>query len=254
VADPVYALIFIGLALALLVATLIPAPQYPTEEEAGLGLTLLATGCVAALAMGVLALTALPVASAVLGAIAWLVAMPCIWLARAPRPADDWGGEEDDDDGGSPSPDMPSAPPAPDDCLPGLPPAAARAARVTWTPAPQPAPVMATAARVRALLDEQEAARLRAQQETERLLAARELDRVLATATPQPAAPAPLAATPPAMPGTPLHKPAPPRLRPAPRVRAEHPSAAPVPAAAAHARARRRAAADQPARRSASHR
>jgi hypothetical protein len=258
VADPVYALIFIGLALALLVATLMPAPRHPTEEDAGLGLTLLAAGCVAALAMGVLALAALPVASAVLGAIAWLLVMPCIWLARGPRPLDEWGDEEpEDDDGGSPSPDAPPAPPAPDDRLPGRQPAAAPAARATWTPAPQPAPVMATAARVRQLLAEQETERRLAAQQTERLLAEQRVARVRAStppAAPPAASPAPPAAAPDvavtlAAPGAPRHRPAPPRLRPAPRVRAEHGSIVDALAAAAHARTRRRAAEDMARRR-----
>jgi hypothetical protein len=272
----VYALIFTGLALALLVATLIPAPRHPTEEQAGLGLALLTTGCAAALAMGVVALLALPVASAVLGAIAWLLVMPCVWLARAPHPLDEWGDEEQDDDGGSPSPDLPSAPPAPDDRLPGQHPSAAPAARVAWTPAPQatpviapaarwtPAPqampVLATAARVRCLL---------AEQENERLLAAQRVARILATAPPAPppvAAPAPppvaappadetpaIAAALPAA-GLPLHRPAQPRLRPAPRVRSEHGSIADALAAVAHARTRRRTAEDTARRRATSHR
>jgi len=251
--DPVYALILLGLALALLVATVAPAPEHPTDDEAGVGLALISAGCVAALAMGVLALLALPAASAVLGAIAWLLVMPCVWLARAPQAQEEWADEEeeeeeDDDGGGSPSPYAPPAPPAPDDRLPGVPPSAApaswtpapaTAAPASWTPAPAPAPVPATAARVQCLLAEQEA---------QRLLAAREVERILAAAalTPPPPPATPRVVAPPPVP--PAHPPTQPRLRPGPRIRDDHPSIVHALAAVAHARTRRRAG-DQAERR-----
>lgn len=230
-----YALIFVGLALALLVATLIPAPQHPVEEDAGVGLALLSAGCVAALAMGVLALLGLPVATAVVGAVAWLLVMPCIWLARGPQPLDDgWYEEDEDDDGGSPSPHAPSAPPASDDRLPGLQLPVAAPAHPAWTPAPQPAPVVATAARTQRLLAAREAERLLAAQDVERLLAA-------AAQSPLPDVPAPPAPAPVAR--APLHTPQWPRLAAPPRMRADHPSVAHMFAVVAHARTRRRAAA-----------
>ena len=238
--DPVYALIFVGLALALLVAALIPAPQRPAEEDAGVGLALLSAGCVAALVMGVLALLGLPVATAAVGAVAWLLVMPCIWLARAPQPYDDGWYEEDEDDGGGGSapPHAPSAPPAPDDRLPGLQPPVAAATHTAWAPAPQPAPVLATAARTQRLL---------AAQEAERLLAAQEVQRVLAAAAqiplpqaPAPPAPAPVAPEPVAP--APLHTPQWPSVAPPPRVRADHRSVAHILATFAHARTGRQAA------------
>ena len=234
--DPVFALVTVALLLTLLVATLMPAPRHPAEDDAGLGFALIASGGAAALAMGIVALLGYPIASAVLGAVAWLLVMPCIWLARAPQQQQGgWYDEEDDgDDGGSPSPDAPSAPPVPGDRLPGLQPAATQPALATWTPAPQAAPVIGVAARVQQLL---------AEQETERLLAAQEVERILAAAPVVPAA-APAAGEPVLEPAiAPLHKPDAPRLRPAPRVRADHPSIAHVLAAVAHARTRRRAAA-----------
>lgn len=232
--DPLYALIFVGLAVALLVATLMPAPEQATEDDADVGLALLAAGCVAALVMGVLAILGLPVATAAVGAVAWLLVMPCIWLARAPQPLDDGPYEEDEDDGGSPPPHAPPAPPVPDDRLPGLQPPLATPARGAWTPGPQPAPVLPTAARTQRLLAAQEAERLRAALEVERLLAA-----AAQLPLPEiPAAPAPPPATP-----APLHTPEWPRLAPPPRVRADHRSIAHAFAAVAHAHTRRRTAA-----------
>jgi hypothetical protein len=114
----------------------------------GLHAALLCGACVATILTGAAALADLPVVvSAVCGTAAWLLVMPCVWLARAPRRQDGFGEEEDDsDDGGSPSPLWPSAPPAPGD-LPGgglwspaRPPVAA-----AWT-APEPAPVAAATA------------------------------------------------------------------------------------------------------------
>jgi len=236
--DPVFALIAVVLLLTLLVATLMPAPRHPAEDDAGLGFALIASAGAAALAMGIIALLGYPIASAVLGAVAWLLVTPCIWLARAPQQQGGWYDDEDDgDDGGSPSPDAPSAPPVPGDRLPGLQPAATQPALSTWTPAPQAAPVMGVAARVQQLL---------AEQETERLLATHEVERILAAApvVPAPAPAIPAAGEPVLEPAiAPLHKPDAPRLRPAPRVRADHPSIAHVLAAVAHARTRRRAAA-----------
>ena len=230
-----YALIFVGLAVALLVATLMPAPKQPTEDDADIGLALLAAGCVAALVMGLLAILGLPVATAAVGAVAWLLVMPCIWLARAPQPFDDgWYEEDEDDGGGSPPPHAPSEPPAPDDRLPGLQPPVATPIGAAWAPTPQPAPVLATAIRTQQLLAAQEAERLRAALEVERLLAA-----AAQLPLPEiPAAPAPPPATP-----APLHAPEWPRLAPPPRVRADHRSIAHAFAAVAHARARRRTAA-----------
>jgi hypothetical protein len=150
VADPdlVYTGVFTGLALALVIAVALPAPPQPVHNEAGAQMTLLGLGCAAVTVTGILALLGHPAASALFGAIAWLVVMPCLWMARAPRPAD--GGLDDDDDGGgSPWPRVPSAPPAPPDGLPGmpgLPPAAVGSSPPAWAPAPAPSPVPVTAA------------------------------------------------------------------------------------------------------------
>lgn len=233
-ADPVYLLVSLGLALGLLIAATIPAPSRPAEEQPAVGLALIVVGSLTALAMGIVGLLGHAVAAIVLGAIAWVVVTPCIWLARAPQPLDDGPYEEDeDDDDGSPSPQAPSAPPAPDDPLPGLQPPVAAPARSAWTPAPQAEPVLATAARVQRLLAAQEAERLLAAQEVERLLAASAripLPEIPTAPAPAPAAPAP------------LHTPAWPRLAPPPRVRADHRSVAHMFAAVAHAHTRRAAA------------
>lgn len=131
----VYTLVFTGLAVALLTAMIMPAPERVRANDAGVHLTLLAGGSLATVLTGLLALLDRPAGSAFCGAIAWLLVMPCVWLARAPRPAEEWGDEsEDDDDGGSPWPRRPSAPPAPDDRLPGLRPSGALSARAAWAP------------------------------------------------------------------------------------------------------------------------
>jgi pyruvate/2-oxoglutarate dehydrogenase complex dihydrolipoamide acyltransferase (E2) component len=145
--DPSHVLIFAALVFALLTAMVLPPPAEPADDRAEGPLVLLGAGCVAVIAMGVLALLGQPAQSAVCGAIAWLLVMPCVWLARAPRPAGGWGDDaEDDDGGGSPPPHRPSAPPAPDDRPDGLRPAPVT--QVAWT-APRTAPVMATAAKLR---------------------------------------------------------------------------------------------------------
>ncbi len=129
-------LVFGGLFVALLAtiaAMTVPAPRQPVEGEAGVNLTLLGVGSLATVLTGLLALGDMPVHSAVCGAIACLVVIPCLWLARAPLPPEAADGWEEDDDGGggTPGPVWPSAPPAPgDDNLPGLaPPALPVAAR-----------------------------------------------------------------------------------------------------------------------------
>ncbi|HUR84831.1 MAG TPA: hypothetical protein VMY78_05760 [Solirubrobacteraceae bacterium] len=131
----VYVLVFGGFFVALLAtvaAVTVPAPRRPVDAEAGVNLTLLGVGSLATIATGLLALGDLPVHSAVCGAIACLVVIPCLWLARAPLPPEGDGGWEadDDDGGGTPGPVWPSAPPAPDDGgLPSLAPPAMPVAR-----------------------------------------------------------------------------------------------------------------------------
>ena len=233
----VYVLVGAGLALALAVAMLIPAPTRPAEDGAGVGSGLLVAGCVTALVMGLLALLGLPVATAALGAVAWLLVMPCIWLARAPEPLEDgWHYEtdEDDDGGGSPRPSSPFVPPAADEQQAGAQAPITALAPGPWTPARRPAPVLATAEKVQQMLAAQEAQRLLAAQEVERMLAA-------AAQIPLPEVPA----APGPEPAGPLHTPEWPRLQPAPRVRADHRSIAHAFAAVAHAHTRRRAAAAQ---------
>lgn len=211
----VYVLVAAGLALALLAAALLPPPARPAEEDAGIGLGLLAAGCVTALVMGVLALLGLPVATACLGAVAWLLVMPCVWLARAPRPLEEgWDPqiEDDDDDGGdSPSPRGPDAPAAGDEEQAGAQAPAPAPGRVGWTPAPQPVPVMATAAKVRLML---------AAEQAQRQLAMQEVDRRIVVPVQLP--PREVPAAPAAQPAAPLHAPEWPRLQPAPRVRDDH--------------------------------
>lgn len=145
-----YAIVFSGLVLVLVAALLIPAPARPPANEAGAHLALLGLGSAAAIVTGVLALADRPVPSAICGAGAWLLAMPCVWMARAPRPADgSWHAQEDDDDddgGGSPWPSRPSAPPAADDRLGGLRPAALADVRGGRLALPEPAPALALAA------------------------------------------------------------------------------------------------------------
>lgn len=239
--DPVYALLFTALVTALGTALLIPAPAGPAadddDDEARIQVALLGAGCAATVAMGILALAGRPAESTVCGAIAWLLVMPCVWLARAPRPAGEWGDEEEDDDGGgSPPPHAPSAPPAPDDRLPGLQPPTVPAAPPARA-APQPAPVMATAAKVQRLLAAQEAERLAAAREVERLLAAAAL---IALSQPERADAGAEPPTPAAPPPAPVHATQRRRLSPAPRVRADHRSIVHVLAALAHADRRRR--------------
>lgn len=236
--DPVFGLIAVALLFTLLVAMLIPAPSRPVEDGAGVGLGLIVGGCLAALVMGVLALAGLTIASAVLGAVAWLLVMPCVWMARAPQASGGWYEEEDDgDDGGSPSPDAPSAPPVPSDDLPGLRPTAPQPAAVAWTPAPRPAPVIGLAARVQQML---------AAEEAQRMLAAQEVQRIVASAPPvAPPSPLVVPAVAPVLAAAPAPRPAPgePRMRSAGRVRGDKGSVGHVLGAAAHARTRRRAAA-----------
>ena len=137
-ADPIYVLIFLGLALALVVATTIPAPSRPVENEVLINATLLSAAVAITTLMGAFALAGLHVESVICGTIAWLTAMPCLWLARAPRPAEGWGGGEDDDY---------------DDPLPGLDPtgavgtgfAPAAPPAIATTPLPAPAPAGAWA-------------------------------------------------------------------------------------------------------------
>jgi len=59
------------------------------------------------------ALAHLPVHSAASEALAWLTVMPCLWMARAPLPAEGYEDEDEDDDGGEPWPRWPGAPPSP---------------------------------------------------------------------------------------------------------------------------------------------
>ena len=237
--DPVYAIVLASLALALLAVMLLPAPSRPPAAEAGIQLALLSLGCLTVIVMGAFALTDHHEESTICGAIAWLLVLPCVWLSRAPRPDGEWD-EDEDDDGGSPSPQWPSDPPAPDDRLPGLQPPMTAPARTVLPPVPAaapPVPVVATAVKVQRLLAAQEAARVRAANEVRLLLAAR------AALRPAQAAAAPTADPPPV--GEP--RPIPvhavrPRLRPAPRARVEQGSIVHVPAAESHDSAPRRRA------------
>ena len=229
--DPLYLLVSLGLTLALAAAIILPAPSRPVEEHADWGLALIVVACAAAFAMGIAGLMGHPIASIVLGCVAWLFVMPVVWLARAPEPAEDgwFETEEDDDGGGSPLPQGPWAPPVCDDerAPAGAP------APATWTPAAQPAPVVASAAKVQRLL---------AAREAERLLAAQEVQRMLAATAGIPLPDVPTVPTPEAAP-TPLHTPDWPQLQAPPRPRGDHRSIAHLLAAAAHARARRRSTA-----------
>lgn len=148
-----YALIFAGLAVALLIALLAPAPAYNPDTEPDIPTGLLVGACIATLLMGAFALSDHHVAAVITGAAAGLIVVPCLWLARAP---DWWEDEDEDDDGGSPRPGSPFTPPAPDDRLPGLDPAGRTAAQGAWvgapavsfTPATAEAPLPAWAMRV----------------------------------------------------------------------------------------------------------
>ncbi|HWC26167.1 MAG TPA: hypothetical protein VG474_06245 [Solirubrobacteraceae bacterium] len=266
----IYALIFAVLAIALVAALVLPAPARPADDEDGLQLALFGAGGAALIAMGVLALLDQPAQSTVCGAIAWLLVVPGLWLARAPRATGDWdwGDEDEDDDGGgSPPPRHPLAPPAPDDGLPGLHPPAVPAASSAWTAAAQPAPAVATAsapqparfvstaAKVQRLLAEQDAQRLAAEQDAQRLVAEQrqrlvaehrqrllDAQRLAAQRAERPVAPVEAEAQPggvaPAVPAVP-GRPAPPRRRPMPRVRADGPSVAHVAGDVAHPLSRR---------------
>jgi hypothetical protein len=261
VTDPVYALIITFLLAALVTAMVVPAPVRAADREDVIQLSLQGAACVAIILMGALAMSGHPAESTVSGALAWLIVMPCLWLSRAPGPNDGWYEEEDDEDGGggSPPPRRRPDPPAPDDRLPGLAPPAMPAARAAWTaPTPQPAPVLATAARVKLLLAAEEAQRTQAAQEVQRRLAAAAAPRpqpqpapVVAPPAPVAALPEPVAAIAPDPPAfqAPLHTPDPHDLRPAPRVRGDHRSIVHVLAAVVHASTRRRAAADRGRRR-----
>lgn len=148
-----YALIFAGLTVALLIALLAPAPAYNPDTEPDIPTGLLVGACIATLLMGAFALSGDHVAAMITGAAAGLIVVPCLWLARAP---DWWEEEDEDDDGGSPRPGSPSDPPAPDDRLPGLDPAGRTGAQGAWvaapavsfTPATAEAPLPAWAMRV----------------------------------------------------------------------------------------------------------
>src|SRR4051812_3910525 len=99
-----YALIFAGIAIALLVAWLAPAPAYNPDTEPAIPTGLLVAACLATLLMGSLALSDHHAAAIIAGAAAGLIVVPCLWLARA---TDGWEDDEEDDDGGSPRPDSP---------------------------------------------------------------------------------------------------------------------------------------------------
>lgn len=142
VAGGTYALIFSGLAVALLVAMLAPAPARPHDSEPDVPTGLLTVACLATLLMGSLALSDHHLAAVICGAVAWLVVVPCLWLARAP---DGWDDEDEDDDGGSPRPASPFTPPAPDDRPPGLDPAGRAGAQGAWVATPAAAFTPATA-------------------------------------------------------------------------------------------------------------
>ena len=140
--DQDYATIAALLCSVLLIALIIPAPTRPPRHEVGLPLTLLGLGAALAILAGVYALAQLPVHSAGSGALAWLIVMPCLWLARGPRPAEGYGYEDEDDDGGEPAPRWPGAPPfpggnRPERARPGLASAGAAWAHSTGRPLTQ---------------------------------------------------------------------------------------------------------------------
>jgi hypothetical protein len=143
VPDQDYAVLAGFLFSVLLIALVIPAPERPPRHEAGLHLTLLFVGAGLAILAGVLALAHLPVHSAASGALAWFTVMPCVWMARAPLPAEGYGyyeEEDEDDDGGEPWPRWPGAPPSPQDRRPELAPSGLAGA-VAWArPAAHPSP------------------------------------------------------------------------------------------------------------------
>ncbi len=121
----------------MVAAISVPAPRQTVDAEAGVNLTLLGVGSLMTILTGVLALANLPVHSAVCGALACLIVIPCLWLARAPLPPQDVEEGDDDDGGGTPGPQWPSAPSAPDDD--GLPVLAPPAAMPSASPAFAPA-------------------------------------------------------------------------------------------------------------------
>jgi len=147
-----YALIFAGIGISLLIALLAPAPAYDPDTDPDIPTSLLVAACVATLLMGAFALSDHHVAAIIAGAAAALIVVPCLWLARAP---DWWEDEDEDDDGGSPRPASPFTPPAPDDRLPGLDPSGRVGAQGAWvatpavsfTPATAEAPLPAWAMR-----------------------------------------------------------------------------------------------------------
>jgi hypothetical protein len=146
VADLVY-VVFLFLTLALLVALLAPPPARTPVSEGSIHVTLLCAGCLATILTGSLALADLAAPAAVCGVAAWLLVMPCVWLARAPRLDESSGEEEDEDDGGgSPRPLWPTTPPAPDDRPGGLRPTGSGSTGARWAPAPARAPALVPAA------------------------------------------------------------------------------------------------------------
>lgn len=150
VADLVY-LLFMFLTVVLLMALLAPPPSRAPAGESGVHVALLCAGCLATILTGAMALANFAAAAAVCGVAAWLLVMPCVWLARAPQLDEGWEEEEEDDDGGSPQPLWPSAPPAPDD-RPDFGPSSLAPAGSLW--APVRAPVLVPVASAAALAEE----------------------------------------------------------------------------------------------------
>jgi len=237
----VYALIVTILACTLLGALILPAPSRAARNEADVHQSLLAAASFMTLITGVLALQDHTAASAFCGAIAWLLVMPCVWLVRGPGPAGEWwetDEDEDDDDGGSPRPHRPSAPPAPDDRLPGWRPSTPAAARPAWAApratATASAPaiaVVATATRVQQMLAAAQASEPVAPPVPATAVRA---GAVVPALVPAPAPEAPVSAP---APETPCREPVAQR----PRVRGDHPSIAYVQTQPDHAGRRRRA-------------
>ncbi|HEX8157390.1 MAG TPA: hypothetical protein VF526_08385 [Solirubrobacteraceae bacterium] len=118
--DQDYAGLGLLLCTVLLVVMIVPAPARSPRHEAGMHLILLGTGAGLAILAGVLALAHLPVHSAASGTLAWFTVMPCVWMARAPLPAEGYGpeGEDEDDDGGEPWPRWPGTPRSPENLRP----------------------------------------------------------------------------------------------------------------------------------------
>jgi hypothetical protein len=146
VSDQDYAVLAALLFTILLIAVIIPAPTRAPWHEAGMQTTLLGAGAAMAILGGVLALAHLPLHSAVCGALAWLVVMPCVWMVRGPAPAEGHGygeGEDEDDDGGEPWPRWPGTPLAPEGRRPELAPAGLAGVRSAFAP-PAARPLTAT--------------------------------------------------------------------------------------------------------------